>query len=387
MQANSNKIKRLMTSVLVTIPTTSIGYRFDIQINQWSDGFGAFRCYANGNKELIEGGIGIGLDFVQGGVEKEEWLSIIPSDLLEQTLVFPEHQYQMLWLAANSKNAADILSLRPLIIAMLCERYSADNTVALELAEQGQRQILARLGFASSRAALKFIDKLELTYERVSEIHHVMKMLDVRTSHFKRFSHYTKVNFPSLSLDNTHPFLTGTHLGRSIGEMDNTARLKLTLCIEDTLMLGQALGVQDPMANIVSLKNYDALVQLHDEWVRRRNQLHTEQMKPVDTDVPYKAHLGETDSITQIVDYFDLCKEGDEMRHCISVYHNRIAHGRYVVFRLTHPERMTVGLTINPAKKFPYEVDQIAGVRNKLPSDETREVVYEWLLNIKQLTH
>lgn len=384
MQTSLIEPEHLASSKHATIPTTSIGYNFDIQINGWSDGFDCFRCFANGNKELIEGGIGIGLDFVESGMDKDECLSGIPSDLLLQTLVFPEHQYQMLWLAANSKNAADILSVRPLILAMVCERYPADNTAALELAEQGQRQILARLGFASSKAALKFIDKLELTYERTSEIFHVMKMLDVRTSHFKRFSHYSKVNFPSLSLDNTHPFLTGTHLGRSIGEMNNTTRLKLTLCIEDTLMLGQALGVQDPMANIVSLKNYDALVQLHDEWVRRRNQLRTEQMKPVNADVPYQVHLQETDSITQIVDYFDLCKEGDEMRHCISVYHNRIALGRYVAFRLAHPERMTVGLTINPAKKFPYEIDQIAGVRNKLPSDETREAVYEWLLSNKK---
>ncbi|PMH46565.1 hypothetical protein BCU68_00510 [Vibrio sp. 10N.286.49.B3] len=379
MQALLNKPVRSASSLLVTIPTTSIGYRYDVQISPWNEGFSAFRRYENGRLELIEGGVGVGLNFIQDDADKEQWLSTIPDGFLSKTGLLPEHQYQMLWLAANSDKAKDILAVRPLILALICERYPVDNSKALSVAELGQRQILDHLGFASTKAVLRFIDKLDLTYHRTSEIIYVMKMLDARTGYFKRFSHYSKVNFASLSLDHTHPFLTGTHLGRAIGQISYTTRLKITLCIEDTLRLGQALGVQAPMENIVNLTDYQSLVELHDEWVRRRNDMRIESTKPTDADIPYTKHLHETASISQIVDYQELCKEGKDMLHCIAVYHNRIAQGRYAAFKLTHPERMTVGVTINDNNKFPYTIEQIYGLRNKVPSHETRTKVYEWL--------
>lgn len=365
----------------VIIPTRLLGYDYDIQISCWDEGLTAYRFKSDRMQDRIEGGIGIGLDFIDANENKANWLSSIPDGLLERTTLFPEHQYQMLWLAANSKNAQEVLVSRPLILALVCERYPVDNNQALSIVNLGQRQIMAHLGLASTKSALRFIDKLDLTYERASEIFHVMKMLDAKTCYFKRFSHYENVNFPSLSLDNTHPFLTGTHLGSTIANMSNTTRLKLTLTIEDTLLLGQAIGVQEPMGVIVNLKTYQALVDLHDAWVRRRNAIRIKEMKPMDADVPYPVHFCGNESIGPISDYYDLCKEGDEMNHCIAVYHNRIAQGRYVALRLTQPERMTIGIRVDTKKRFPYEIDQIAGVRNKLPSEETRERVFKWLLN------
>ncbi|MDR9827697.1 hypothetical protein RCJ22_19025 [Vibrio sp. FNV 38] len=151
----------------VTIPTRSIGYSFDILINHWHERLTAYRCYKNGQRDEIEGGIGVGLNFVEEGPHKEAWLSNIPGHLLSNTERFPEHQYQMLWLAANSANAEQILQVRPLILAMICEHYPVDNQQALTVVELGQREILKHLGFAGTKAALKFIDKLELTYERI----------------------------------------------------------------------------------------------------------------------------------------------------------------------------------------------------------------------------
>lgn len=368
-----------MSFPLVTIPTTVLGYNYDIQISHWNDGLTAYQRYANGTLVPLEGGIGIGLNFIEDCIEKEQWLSSIPKLLLTNSSLFPDHQFQMLWLASNSINAKDILAIRPVILAMICERYPIDNDKALRLVELGQRQIMVHLGFASTKSALKFIDKLDLTYERTSEIFHVMKLLDVRTSHFKRFSHYSRINFPCLSLDNTHPFLTGTHLGRSVAETRNTTRLKVTLCIQDTLLLGLTLGVQDPMSLIINLKTYQALIDLHDDWVERRNALRLKEMIPVDAEIPYPIHLQNVECVERIIDYYDLCKEGEEMHHCISVYHDSISRGRYVAFRLSNPERMTIGLKVVPNKIFPYEIDQISGLRNKIPSEETRKFVFDWL--------
>ncbi|MBW8190320.1 PcfJ domain-containing protein [Neiella marina] len=375
--------KQINTSSLpsVMINTALLGYDYDIQIMSWTEGLTAYQRNPSGSLTQIDGGVGVGLTFIDEGNDKTRWMSSIPDGLLEQTALFPEHQLQMLWLAANSKNAEDILLVRPFMLAMICESYRTDNQSALRLARLGQRQLLAELGLASTKAALKFIDKLTLTFEGANEIYHVMRMLNATTCFFKRFSHYTSVNFACLSLDNTHPFLTGTHLGRTLAETNNATRLRLKVVLVDTLLLGQDIGLADPLSVIVNLTTYDALQNLHDEWVRRRNLIRAEQRKPIDADKPYPVYFCSAPDIEPIVDYYDLCKEGDEMCHCVAVYHNRIAQGRYIVLRLSQPERMTIGIKIDPNKQFPYEIDQISGLKNKIPSEDTRKKVFDWLLN------
>lgn len=368
----------------VTIPTSELGYGYDILISHWREGLTAYRQYLTGHRERIEGGIGVGLNFIAGDQSIEEWLEDKPGFLLANTAPFPEYQYQMLWLAVNSMNAEQILASRPLLLAMICERFTTDNHQALRLAELGQREILKQLGLASTKAALKFIDKLDLRYERNCELDLVMAMLDAKTCHFQKFRHYPLVNYASLSLDNIHPFLTGTKLGQNLAKASNNAHYRLSRLIEDTMNTGLALGVDAPMQNIVRLESHEALVELHDEWVRRRIAQRIESSKPDDADTPYPLHLLGNDHIEPITDYYELSKEGEEMNHCIGVYHQRIAQGKYAAFRLMSPERMTIGIAINPKKQFPYDIDQISGPRNALPSEEARKQVYAWLDAEKQ---
>jgi hypothetical protein len=40
---------------------------------------------------------------------------------------------------------------------------------------------------------------------------------------------------------------------------------------------------------------------------------------------------------------------------------------------------MTIGIRKVEKKQFPYEIDQVAGYRNKIPSEETRTLIYHWL--------
>jgi hypothetical protein len=69
----------------VIIPTTLLGYDYDIQISCWDEGLTAYRFKPSSRQEKIEGGIGIGLDFIDAGESKTKWLSLIPEGLIEQT--------------------------------------------------------------------------------------------------------------------------------------------------------------------------------------------------------------------------------------------------------------------------------------------------------------
>ncbi|KLV03693.1 hypothetical protein ABT56_17920 [Photobacterium aquae] len=371
-------------STMITIPTTMLGFNYDIELDNWHNKLSGCRVYQSGEQEPLDGGLGLGLDLLCGSQEGQQWLSTIPADLLAITDVFPEYQYQMLWLAVNSSSARQILECRPLLLVLICDKYNVDNEKALEVANLGQREILSHLGFDSSKSALKFIDKLDLTYQRSSELPHVIKQLDSAFSRFKVFKHYHRVNYSALALDHTHPFLTGTRLGMAIAHSTRRERRNLVTYLSDTLALGLAIGGVDPVLRVERLHSVEQLIVLHDQWVAVQLERRFEAMKPKDTDKPYPVCLPNAEGIRQIVDYDDLCLEAKQQRHCIAVYHNRIAAGHYAAYRMESPERMTIGIFINRKKAFPYEISQIAGFMNAIPSEKTRQRVHAWFEECKQ---
>lgn len=375
----------IVTNATITLPTTMLGFNYDIELEHWQKNLHGYRVFSDGKKVLLDGGLGISLNLLSGDNQYETWLESIPQHYLTASSAFAEYQYQMLWLAANCFEAAQLLESRPILLALICAKFSVDNEAAFELAKQGQREILAHLGLDSSKAALKFIDKLQLDFEHSSELKHVHKQLDPNFRRFKVFSHYKVVNYNALLLDHSHPFLTGTNLGRSIAEQRQSVYRNMMSYMSDTLRLGNAIGIDDPVHHVERMNSVEDLVALHDVWVARQIDIRFEAMNPEKTEVPYPKCLAETYGISQIVDFEDLCVEAKVQLHCIAVYHNRIAAGHYAAFRMESPERMTIGISINAKKAFPYEIQQIAGYKNAVPSEETRRVVHEWFDVCKQM--
>ncbi|WP_305817747.1 hypothetical protein [Photobacterium leiognathi] len=208
----------------------------------------------------------------------------------------------MLWLAANCFEAAQLLESRPILLALICAKYSVNNDAAFELAKQGQREILAQLGLDSSKAALMYIDKLVLDFEYSSELKHVLKQLDAHFCRFKVFSHYKVVNYSALLLDHSPPFFKGANLGRSIAEQRQSVYRNMMAYMSDTLRLGNTVGINDPVHHVERLNSVEDLVALHDDWVARHIDIRFEAMNPDKTEVPCPKCFAERYSISQIVD-------------------------------------------------------------------------------------
>ncbi len=45
---------------------------------------------------------------------------------------------------------------------------------------------------------------------------------------------------------------------------------------------------------------------------------------------------------------------------------------------------MTIGVTINRKKEFPFDIEQVRGYRNALPLEETRQIIHEWFEGCKR---
>ncbi|MEZ9539131.1 PcfJ domain-containing protein [Shewanella sp. 10N.286.51.B8] len=368
----------------ISIPTSAFGFDYDIELHDWHSKLQAYRVFKTKAKELLEGGLGLGFDIIHDEQCLDDWLSNIPTGYLEQTQAFPEHQYQLLWLAANSDVAAQLLITRPLLLVLICEHYTVDNQMALAVSQLGQRQILHCLGYDGAKSVLKFIDKLTLTYERNLELEHVKKQLDKHCRRYRAFNHYPSVNYVALSLDNKYPFLTGTKLGLAIASENQLGRRALRSCLSDTLALGVELGVNDPGKRVSQLSSFAELEHLHQQWINRRNDIRREKLRPVDADKPYSILVPDEANIVAIKNYDELFTEGAEQHHCIAVYHTRIVSGHYCVFTLNQPQRVTIGIKLNKQTGI-IELDQIAGLRNALPTTETRELVYSWFERVKKV--
>ena len=210
------------------IQNSAIGLGFDLEFGCWLQKLNGYRIYESGKRERLEGGLGLSLDFLSGIEGGLEWLASIPGDFLSLTKPYPEFQFQMLWLAANSRDAADLLKSRPVLLAILCKSYPMDNELALETLKLGQRKVLEHLGLNSSKAALKFLDKLCSDARTGQALGYVYQQLEKSFSRFVNFKHYKRVNHAALSLDHRYPFLTGTPLGIAVAHGEEGSRRRLT---------------------------------------------------------------------------------------------------------------------------------------------------------------
>uniref|UniRef100_UPI000B35DE61 PcfJ domain-containing protein n=1 Tax=Thaumasiovibrio occultus TaxID=1891184 RepID=UPI000B35DE61 len=377
-----------MVSAL-TIDTRQLGYEFDIELGSWADKLVGFRVFPDG-KQLLEGGIGIGFEFVAQYDHNGQWMQSIPPHYLQQTHLFPEYQYQMLWLAANSEHATQLLEKRPVLLALICQLHSVDNEKALEISALGQRDILNAVGLDGTKAALKFLDKLELNYEKGDELDHIRRVLDPLSQRYLKFKHYPRIGYVALRLDQIHPFLTGSKLGVAMtkaGLVNGATRIAF---FQDAVELARWLDIADPIRQITRQPSIEAFEQLHDRWVDLRNRRRVEQqlekqVKPEDVEKRYWQPFSGNDVIEPIINYRELDKEGLELKHCIGIYHSRITQQRYCAFRMTAPERLSIGIKVLAKRRsFPFEIEQISGLRNSPPSEESRTIIYEWFQQCRE---
>ncbi|CAM3031238.1 PcfJ domain-containing protein [Vibrio rarus] len=361
-----------------SVPISQVGFCYNLEFENWHNGLVGYRVFEDGKRELLEGGLGFGLDMLQTFEGAEQWKAQIPTSVYDITCLYPEYQYQMLHLASCCSNAIDLLNSRPILLALICDKYSVDNSQAMRLIGLGQRQILAELGLDSTKSALKFLDKVIKDNRLSTSLNLVRSLLHPVSKRYLRFKHYTEVFHSTVILDQSYPFMTGTALGMAIANARTNPEINISTYFTDTLRLGEAIGVNDPIAVIQRLPSLERLRDLHDRWSEQRMQQRFQLRRPQNTDVPYVNDFTLTDDMQHIANYQQLCDEAIEMKHCISIYHNRIVSGQYSAFRLLSPERMTVGIKHVSTKTFPYEIDQICGVRNASPTEATRQVVYDW---------
>jgi hypothetical protein len=369
---------------VLTIPTTELGFEYDLELEPWNQKLQGYKTTGQWRFPL-DGGLGLGFNYLRQ-YDDNGWADSIPPNLLKATEDYPEFQYQMLWLAANSQAAKQLLETRPILLALVCDMHGVDNEQALAMCHLGQKQILSELGLDGTKAALKFIDKLVLDFTKGDEVEQVKRMLSPLEQRYLKLRHYPTVDYTALRLDQIFPFLSGSRLGGSLIKQGSIAQRVRLSEFQDAIQLGVALGIDSPIDVISNQRNLDRFRELHDRWAIRNNRRmsHVERGGDIDWDAPYEVPLNGSDLIKPIINYRQLHREGTEQIHCIAVYHHRIKGGRYFAFQMHQPQRLTIGIRRKPQGSFPFEIDQICAKRNRPPSAESKALIHRWFEQCKQ---
>lgn len=114
-------------------------------------------------------------------------------------------------------------------------------------------------------------------------------------------------------------------------------------------------------------------------WHDRLNAASIEKMKAENKVVRYK-HInprkqkqGESLFIP-LKTNIDLFKEGQDKKHCIKSYHEKILSGEYLAYQvLRGEENATLGISFVAGEPEPYQYDQCFGFRNSVVSRELRK--------------
>ncbi|GHA51832.1 PcfJ domain-containing protein [Photobacterium aphoticum] len=361
------------------IDLSPFGFHFSLVIHPWQDGLTMERHYHDGSVEALEGSVDFSLQQIAHSPGGVHWVNTIPDHLIDLIEPYPDLGVYMLSLAATNRRAMDLLITRPIMLYFICQAYPLDREQAIALCQFGQREILHMLGFASSKGALKFLDKINVTFDSRSTHLQVTRLLHPIAERYRYFNHYPTINAQALQLDMVFPYLTGSKLAHGLTKASLKNRVRLPTLINDTVQLGLRLGYEAPMDVLAQLEDIDAVSRLHDIWVQRRRE---HEYVPCQTHhLPYPVMLEGNAHITPIADYFTLRKEGEELQHCVEIYHSRILTGEYLVFSMTQPERMTIGMRVitrdDDSKPF-FDIDQIKGFKNKSPKEVSIKAVYQW---------
>ena len=253
-----------MNNSSLIINTTQYGFPFDLEVLPWDRGLTSYRVYSDGDKEELEGNLGVGFESFGLSIH-DDWMKQIPIAALQNTYHFSEYQFYMLWIAANSSVALKILEEQPILIALICSDSRFEREEALTICSQGKKQILASLGLDSSKLALAFIDKLVFTFEYGHELTYVRKYLGKDKMH-RRFEHYRTINDIALALDQSIPSLTGSKLSLHMSEQPFKNVKTKAAFVKKTLQLGESTHVINPLAEVKNCASYVELKALYSRW-------------------------------------------------------------------------------------------------------------------------
>ncbi|PKG55235.1 PcfJ domain-containing protein [Shewanella sp. GutDb-MelDb] len=304
------------------------------------------------------------------------WWSELSSTFKANVLLFSDESAYVLQLASKHQCIFELVEARPALLALLL--FNTEGQEALiAVASQAQREILPILGMSASKKVLKVLSKYSCERFDRPQIDRLLEFLRANPNS-DALQHEALITDATIKVATAHPWLISTVLWRSICHLERVKRKSFISLIDDCLMLAATLGVENEKRVISSLKGLEELQALHDRWVLRVNSKTIEDIPVEEYEMAFHLFpLPDIDGIEAIKNRGELSEEGITLKHCIGAYFDHIFFGWYCAYRVTKPQRATIGLKL--AEDGSFTLDQIRGHKNAKVSKDTSDFITTWL--------
>lgn len=351
--------------------TQSLGHRCLVTVAPWNKGLGGIAIDDDEQTDITLREVG---DWVFGLTDPAvlTWKKSFPVDVLAALETMPSHKARLAEYASKSSSIKDLLLSNPILLWGLCE-YGFLNDVTLD-----EIEALTRL---KQRELARYL-KLEGTQRQVrllKRMSGVSRTKDELRSYIRLLKHQEVCNYLShaqgelgqeLKLLIKHPWLAGCPVRALIPLLSNQ---------EHWTTFRDILRMTDDITELQHCTTINAINRLHDRLVVELNQwrgrelIRDEYGQPVPLPEP---PLPATDNIIHITSQAELIEEGQEMHHCIASHLKSVVDGKFAVYRMMAPERLTIEVLVMGRGQLVLR--EVRGKCNRLPSDASNAIIEAW---------
>lgn len=304
------------------------------------------------------------------------WIKHIPAslipNLLEFETIYPDLVFSAMWFLSRYPHAIDLMKSFPLLLALilLCAKQNKwDQQTVIKLLSTKRCQILEACGLQGNNTSLQLLKKLVVQKFTSKELN-ILLQLPTATL-FPQLNHLRYLDLTLLEFLTNYPQLTTSRffLGYDAAWSWN----EFQHLHGEIIRMADLCNWQDIDSVITSCRNIQMLYNLHDHLTKH----YSNNIKSLPITYFPPPPLAGTDQIIPITNSRQLLLEGRMQHHCVASFLKKIKTEEYYVYKVTAPERATLGLKIISQNKF--TLDQLKLCRNEKPSEETRTMVNNWI--------
>lgn len=342
-------------------------------VSDWASGFLTLHCNDNQLEEGRVTDLGLPFGSCADGAFRH-WFATIPRAMTEPLAQLPGRRYALVRLAQRSQSARDLIISNVNLCYLLhhfATAHGYPEGAFAELAARKQVDILREMGLPPHKRVVKLIRKIAMAEIDTFAFSRLLRVLGDETV-CNALVHEQRLTRRLFLVLARYPWVAGRPLQRLLCEATDRSRREW---VEDNIRMGG----EEAVRTMQQFDQTSQLRRLHDRLVAA--QMHQESTRPRRYDangkvLPYPpAPFADTQSIQAIKTPDALQAETEEMAHCVSSYSERIYKGRYAVYKVLAPERLTLGLKIHDGR---VSFDQLRGIANQAPSQPAQAAVEQW---------
>jgi len=316
-----------------------------------------------------------------------QFLDGIPEEIIHNVGNYLYAQTPMLQLCAQFKSAQDLLLINPNLLWIISDDYNADNLQLREikpLLEKKQKNIIKSLfpDNEESNQYVKFLSKIVLHQGDRKEFSILETAIsDLGLSIIKKMNHWPQIPIRILEIIFERPELANNKLIQSMAKNHIAVKNKileetiydLSVLFRDTILLGEAIEINNLKFVIEKIETQDQLNILHDKWLKR--SFNKKNLNNNGIFFPPPPILGNSEIIPLITEQ-ELFLEGKELNHCVYTCKKMIVDGYVFIYKMIKPERCTIEIIILDNSIFIGQIYKHSNVKVLI---STERIIKKWV--------